>query len=420
MRADPAEQIMPTALRRSVASRSPRRREPVGAPRPIRLVWDPRFLDYDLGPGHPFDERSRALAVDLFEGSLAPEERRSVDRVSRVALASPTELARFHSAAYLAAVSQASEAGDRRLLDAGDTPSFPGCWEASRRVVGATASAVLTAVEDHRSSVVLAGGLHHAAPERASGFCILNDLGVAIALALERGARVAYVDLDAHHGDGVGYGFYRDGRLLDVDFHQDGRTLFPGTGAISEVGAGDGAGLKVNVPFPPGAGDEALVPTAGRLLPSLFETFRPDLLVLQHGVDGHWGDPLARLQYTPAGYAAVDRLALRLAGERGIPFVLTGGGGYRAESVSRVLAGAARLAAGLPLPADDARVPEPWADRFQAVLGAPPPQRWVDPPRLRPSPWNRALEDETFGALERALGRRFPRPDTGPAAARAS
>jgi acetoin utilization protein AcuC len=264
------------------------------------------------------------------------------------------------------------------------------------------------ALEDGSIGLAPAGGLHHAHPDRASGFCIFNDVAVAIATARGQGRKVAYVDLDAHHGDGVMYGFYRDGGLLDIDFHQDGRTLFPGTGDVTETGAGDGRGLKVNVPLPPGAGDEALVPLAARLLPPLLRDFRPGVVVVQHGVDGHWGDPLAHLRYTAAGYAEVDRRLRGLAQEIGARLVVTGGGGYRAASVSRVLARTGRLLADLPLPADDAPLPPLWVERFSAQFEAPAPRRWIDRPPSTPSPWSPEREERLVAALASALGRPFP------------
>jgi len=206
------------------------------------------------------------------------------------------------------------------------------------------------------------------------------------------------------------YGFYSTGRLLDIDFHQDGRTLFPGTGHVTETGTGDGAGLKVNVPLPPGAGDEALVPLVQRLVPPLIREFRPDLLVVQHGVDGHWGDPLARLQYTPAGYAEVDRTLLELAREFGGRLVVTGGGGYHPSNVARTLARTAYRLAGIPLPSDESPLPEEWRAVFFETFGFPAPSRWVDPCALARSPWGLMSEERLVRSIEEALGRRFPKP----------
>ncbi|EQD44777.1 Histone deacetylase superfamily, partial [mine drainage metagenome] len=171
-------------------------------------------------------------------------------------------------------------------LDHGDTPAFPGCFEEAARIVEGTVRAVDFALAERGRAFHPAGGLHHAHRDAASGFCIFNDVAVGVERAVSAGHRVAYLDIDAHHGDGVMYGFYDSGRVLDIDVHQDGRTLFPGTGAVSEIGAGDGEGRKVNVPLPPGAGDETLVPLVARLVPTLLRDFRPDLIVVQHGADG--------------------------------------------------------------------------------------------------------------------------------------
>ncbi len=376
----------------------------------LSVVWDPRFRSYDLGPGHPFDEASRESAVRLIEASLPTGPRASIEWLRTVEPATDSSLLAFHAGRYLEQIRAASASGSRRPLDGGDTPAFPGCFEASARIVAGTARAIGLVLERGGTAFAPAGGLHHAHRDRASGFCIFNDLAVGIAGALEAGRRVAYVDLDVHHGDGVMYGFYRTGRLLDIDFHQDGRTLFPGTGHVTETGSGDGAGLKVNVPLPPGAGDEALVPLARRLLPPLLEEFRPELLVVQHGVDGHWGDPLAQLQYTASGYAAVDRLLVDLASQSGGRLVVTGGGGYEPRNVARTLARAAYLLAGVELPADPTPLPDAWREEFFESFGLPAPARWVDLPKLAPSSWGSSHEMRLVRDLEGALGRRFPTP----------
>jgi len=376
----------------------------------LSVVWDPRFRSYDFGPDHPFSEAGRDLAVRLLERSLRPAQRDGIDWQREVEPAASPILLTFHDESYLQRVRAASAAAHAWPLDTGDTPSFPGCFEASARIVAGTERAVRIVLERGGVAFAPAGGLHHAHRDRASGFCIFNDPAIAIAGALEAGRRVAYIDIDAHHGDGVMYGFYGTGRLLDIDVHQDGRTLFPGTGAITETGTGDGAGLKVNVPLPPGAGDEALVPLVRRLVPPLLREFRPELVVVQHGVDGHWGDPLAQLQYTPSGYAEVDRVLLALAHEFGGRLVVTGGGGYDAGNVARTLARSALVLAGEALPPDSSPVPDGWRVDFFETVGRPAPSLWVDPPELRGSPWGPASELRLVTALENALGRRFPPP----------
>lgn len=375
------------------------------------VVWTDRFLDYDFGPHHPFTERSRGLAARLLEEALATAPSDTVGWTRSVKVADRATLETFHRAEYLEFVESASGLAKQLLLDSGDTPSFPGCYEASARLVQGAIDALDFTLEHRQPAFHPAGGLHHAHPQRASGFCIFNDVAIAVAHALKKGHRVAYIDIDAHHGDGVMYGFYDSGRVLDIDFHQDGRTLFPGTGFPYEVGRGDGAGLKANLPFPPGAGDEALLPVFRRVVPALLQQFRPDVIVLQHGVDGHFGDEIAHLQYSPRAYAEVDRMVLALAKEltRG-RLLVTGGGGYRAESVSRVLARAGVILAGLPEPPDHTALPAPWRKEFRTTFGREAPETWGDAWEPEPSPWTDADERALVAQLESKLGEKLSVP----------
>lgn len=326
-------------------------------------------------------------------------------------VASRATLETFHQSEYIEFVERASGLDREVLLDAGDTPAFRGCHEAAARLVQGAVDALDYTIEHRRPAFHPAGGLHHAHPGRASGFCIFNDVAIAVARGMRRGHRVAYIDIDAHHGDGVMYGFYDSGRVLDVDFHQDGRTLFPGTGFPQEVGRADGAGLKANIPLPPGAGDEALLPIFHRVVPPLLRWFRPHVIVLQHGVDGHYGDGLARLQYSPAAYAEIDRTILALAHElTGDRLLVTGGGGYRPESVSRVFARTGAILAGVPVPDDRASLPAHWRREFTSAFGTEAPTTWTDPSVLDPSPWTKDDEKGLIGQLEAKLGERFPPP----------
>jgi len=375
------------------------------------VVWSERFLDYDFGPHHPFTESSRGLASQLLEAAASSAPAGSLGWTRSVKVADRPTLETFHRAEYLDFVESASGLAKQLLLDTGDTPSFPGCYEASARLVQGAIEALENTLEHGRPAFHPAGGLHHAHPQRASGFCIFNDVAIAVAHALQKGHRVAYIDIDAHHGDGVMYGFYDSGRVLDIDFHQDGRTLFPGTGFPHEVGRGDGAGLKANLPFPPGAGDEALLPTFRRVVPTLLRQFRPDVIVLQHSVDGHFGDEIAHLQYSPKAYAEVDRVVLALARELTHGRLLvTGGGGYRAESVSRVLARTGLILAGLPEPPEHAPLPSAWRKEFHTTFGREAPATWGDAVELDPSPWTDADEQNLVAQLESKLGEKLSVP----------
>lgn len=378
----------------------------------VVVVWDDRFREYDFGPGHPFTEASRALAVRLLE-TLEPASASGSPRyLNRVPPADRLSLERFHRPAYLDRLATLEGSSRRELLDQGDTPSFPGCFGASRRLVGGT----LVALEEitsgrTRRAFNPGGGLHHAHPDRASGFCILNDLAVTIAAALggHQIDRVAYLDIDAHHGDGVMYGFFEDGRVLDIDFHQDGRTIFPGTGSAAEVGRGDGAGLKVNLPLPPGTGDAGLVALFERVAAPMLVDFRPQLMVLQCGVDGHAGDSLGatQLAYSPAGYRHVVRRVTEIAAGLGeVPVLATGGGGYTAEHVARILASVAYWVAAREVPPH--ALPLAWREAFTREFGRPAPASWEAP--ADPEPWTAVEEERIVRPLSTALGRKFPRP----------
>jgi acetoin utilization protein AcuC len=378
---------------------------------PVDVVWDDRFLDYSFGASHPFTQKSRHLAVRLLEESeFFPQGKGGPVRTTHAPVASETDLLRFHDRSYIELVRRVGHSSHPGLLDRGDTPGFKGCHEAAARIVGGTLlglESVLSGRGGH--AINPAGGLHHAAPGGASGFCIYDDVAIAIAAALEgphRVKRVAYVDIDAHHGDGVMYGFYGDGRVLDIDFHQDGRTLFPGTGFVHETGKGDGKGLKVNVPLPPTAGDEALVPLFGRIVPKMLRSFRPDLIVLQTGVDAHAGDPLAHLQYTPKAYefaiGTVHDLSHELCEGR---LLETGGGGYLAMNVSRVLARAAAHLAQDPLGAAGSdRLPASWRSEFERVTGDPAPTTWGETAPLYDSRWTSEMTEKMLELLGKELG----------------
>ncbi|MCI4358408.1 MAG: acetoin utilization protein AcuC [Thermoplasmata archaeon] len=325
--------------------------------------------------------------------------------------ASRLELRRFHDRRYLDLVEKFSAQSGRMFLDSGDTPSFPGCGAAASRIVGgAIASLESVRVGRARRAFHPAGGLHHAHRSRAAGFCIFNDVGVALALATGPGGayrRVAYVDIDAHHGDGVMYGFFDSGRVLDIDFHQDGRTLFPGTGAVEETGQGDGAGLKANVPLPPGTGDRGFASAFLRVVPTLLRSYRPEIIVLQHGVDGHFGDPLARLRYSASSFSLAVGTLMALAEElcQG-RLIVTGGGGYNPRNVARLLAACGFLLSGQYPP--EGALPGAWRARFEVETGGRAPANW---PNLRPAPAGdpspRAIRN-VVRALSEELGVKFP------------
>ena len=289
------------------------------------FLWSDGFRAYDFGPTHPLRpqrvERARTLLRE--RGLLRPDEEREP------APAEEADLLLVHEPAYVAAV-KAGRPSPEHGLGWGDNPVFPGMHEAASLIAGASVAAVRSALEGRAAPVAnLAGGLHHALPGRASGFCIYNDAAVAIAWARKRyGVRVAYVDIDAHHGDGVQAAFYEEPDVLTVSLHESGRYLFPGTGFPDEIGRGPGRGYALNIPLLPGTGDDSFLECLERAL-DVVDRFRPDLLVTQCGVDGHRSDPLAHLAYTTAAYRRAAAL-FRSAADAWCDgrWVILGGGGY--------------------------------------------------------------------------------------------
>jgi acetoin utilization protein AcuC len=271
------------------------------------------------------------------------------------------ELVMVHDPAYIKAVRRGYP--DRRFgLGTPDNPVFDGMHDASALVAGATlaaASAVWSGTAMHAANI--AGGLHHAMRDHASGFCVYNDPALAIARLLALGAeRVAYVDIDVHHGDGVQAAFYNDPRVLTISLHEGPATLFPGTGSAAETGTGAGEGYAVNVALPAGTGDEDWLRAFDAVVPPLLRAFRPQVLVSQHGCDSHRLDPLAHLELTVDGqrraHASLHDLAHEVADGR---WLLTGGGGYAlVEVVPRSWTHLLAIAAGTPI---DPALPTPHA-----------------------------------------------------------
>lgn len=287
---------------------------------------------YGFGYGHPFGHDRLAAFRGEFE---AQGLHRRVD-ILPPALASETELARFHSADHIARVQAMSQHG-RGHLDHGDTPAFQGMYQATCYVVGTLLDAVARVVHGHaRRGFVPIAGLHHARREGASGFCVFNDIGVAIeTLRQVHGMqRIAYVDIDAHHGDGVFYAFEDDPYLCIADLHEDGRYLYPGTGRADETGRGDARGTKLNIPLAPGTDDTRF----RQYWPAVEAQVRagaPQIILLQAGADSIADDPLAHLQLSPASHGYATERLCRLADElcEG-RLVAMGGGGYDRDNLA--------------------------------------------------------------------------------------
>ncbi|HTT52154.1 MAG TPA: acetoin utilization protein AcuC [Streptosporangiaceae bacterium] len=344
----------------------------------LHVAWDDRLTSYDFGPGHPLApvrvELTMALARAL--GVLdAPGLSTAVPKP-----ASTQQLELVHDPAYLAAV-RVGAANPVFGLGTPDNPVFPGMHDASALVAGATlaaAGAVWSGQADHGANV--AGGLHHAMRRSASGFCVYNDPAIAISWLLAQGAqRIAYVDIDVHHGDGVQAAFYDDPRVLTISLHEHPMTLFPGTGLPSDTGGPHADGQAVNVALPAGTGDAGWLRAFDAVVPPLLRQFRPDILVSQHGCDTHRLDPLAHLELSIDAQRTAHHRLHELAHETAAGrWLLTGGGGYELVQVvprtwTHLLAEAAHQ------PVDPAAlIPAQWREYTHARTGMDAPVRMTD------------------------------------------
>lgn len=295
---------------------------------------------YGFPDGHPFGpDRQDAFWAEACRQGL---DARSLLR--EPVCAAESELARFCDPEFLRFV-QASSARGSGYFDYGDTPVFPGAYEAVAHVAGSALDGMRQIMEGRvRRSFQPIGGLHHARRDAAAGFCVLNDTGVVIeSLRAEYGIRrVAYVDIDVHHGDGVYYAYEDDPDVLIVDIHQDGRTLYPGTGDARETGSGDAAGTKLNLPLMPGSGDDAFL-EAWRQGEAFLREARPAFVILQCGADSLAGDPLAALRLSADAHALVARSLCELAEDCAEGRLMGfGGGGYDRSNLARGWSGVLR------------------------------------------------------------------------------
>ena len=297
------------------------------------FIYTDAYLDYDYGPTHPLQIIRLKLTYDLIK-AYGLLDLPSVQFIPTIK-AEEKDLVSFHSKEYLNVLKQANEGylmGDAYLygLGPGDNPIFPGLFNWSLLVTGATLQAV-DFVADGRGEIAfnIAGGLHHAMSARASGFCYINDPVIGIMRLLNRGKRVAYIDIDAHHGDGVQKAFYGINQVLTISLHETGYTLFPGTGFENEIGEGEGEGYSVNLPFPPYTDDEVYLWVFEEVVPELVHAFQPDVVVTQLGVDTFYNDPLTNLHFSILGYERVLKRIKGLAPR----WVALGGGGYNIFNV---------------------------------------------------------------------------------------
>ncbi len=386
----------------------------------VLLLWSPDLLKYDLGATHPMAPGRLALTIELS---------RQLGVLTRPSLAMATPqpaddlmLGLVHTPGYIAAVRGASLRPVAELLAAfglgdADNPIFDSMHEATALVVGGTldaARAIRAGEAQH--AVNLAGGLHHAMPSRASGFCVYNDAAVAIAWLLADGVqRVAYVDIDAHHGDGVEAAFYHDHRVLTVSLHESGYSAFPGTGFPQDMGSGAAEGHAVNVALPPDTGDADWLRAFHAVVPPLIRAFEPEVMVTQLGCDSHRLDPLAHLDLSVdvhrESYALLHELAHEVCEGR---WLAVGGGGY--EVVRVVPRSWTHLLAEITGESLDPQTetPQGWRALVRETTGRDAPERLTDGGTTRYRPWD-AGEGDPDSPLDRAVAatRRAVFPEHG-------
>ncbi len=346
------------------------------------IVWDEGFTGYDFGTEHPMNPVRLDLTARLCDAfGLFDSEA----QVLSPAAATDEALARVHHPDYIAAVRRASAAPDRADMAYGlgtvDDPAFEGMHEVSARIAEgsrAVAEQVWTGASAH--GVNFTGGLHHAMPHMASGFCVYNDVALAIDWLLRNGAeRVAYIDVDAHHGDGVERMFWDDPRVLTVSVHETGMVLFPGSGFPSDIGGAGATGSAANVALPPGVDDAHWLRAIHAVVPALVRAFNPQILVTQHGADSHFADPLAHLSISVDAQRLVAESLHDLAHEVcDGKWIALGGGGYAIiDVVPRSWTHLTAIAMHRPLSVDT-DVPQSWLDHVMKRFGRQGPVRMGD------------------------------------------
>ena len=379
----------------------------------VTAVWTDDYVAYDFGPQHPLKPVRVLLTVELARAC-------GLFDASNVSVVPPRaatrdELLWIHDPAYVDAVEDIGHNVKGAFdnygwgIGLGDNPAFANMHEASSLVCGggiAAAEAVWTGGSDH--AWYPAGGLHHAMPSRAAGFCIYNDPALSIRWMLENGAsKVAYVDVDVHHGDGVQEMFYDDDRVLTISLHESGSFLFPGTGFVDEVGAPGAEGASVNVALPPYTHDDAYRAAFEEVVPPLIEAFAPDVLFTQLGCDTHITDPLAHLALSTPTYRWLAGAFHRIAHERcGGRWIATGGGGYQIYAVvprAWTIYFAELVGAELP-----DRVPESWIETAREHGATDLIEPFTDPPVDIPSSRKDEATERARAAADETRARLFP------------
>jgi acetoin utilization protein AcuC len=313
---------------------------------PVLVVKDPLIAAYGFGEKHPFGpDRHDVFHAELEKTGVAEQVTFAAARY-----ASREELTSYHTERYIDFV-KVSCADGTQFLDGGDTPAFAGLYESATAVVGATLNmvdAIMTGTA--RSAFVPIGGLHHAFRDKTAGFCVFNDPGIAIEILRSQYGlkRIAYVDIDAHHGDGIFYAFEADPATFIADMHEDGRALFPGTGHASETGSGEAVGTKLNIPLRPRS-DDADFYAAWERVEAFLEAAAPEFILFQCGADSLAGDPITHLLFSPDAHAFAARRLCEIAQRHASGRLLAmGGGGYNRANLAAGWTGVVRELAAFP------------------------------------------------------------------------
>lgn len=348
-------------------------------PRPsTQVIWSEEMMAYRFSESHPMHPARLDLTARLCTG-LGLFDRENLVLVAPP-VATDAELALVHDPDYIAAVRAVSAdptvPNAKRGLGTEDNPVYAGIHEASARLAGGSLVAADAIAGEKALHVVnFGGGMHHAARGKASGFCIYNDAALAIQRLLDSGfARVLYIDVDAHHGDGTQNIFWNEPRVMTISMHESGMSLFPGTGYANEVGGPDALGTAVNLAVPARTPDAAWLRAFHAVVPQIATAFAPEVIVSQHGCDGHVDDDLSNLRLSVDAQRQnaldISELAERLCGGR---WIATGGGGYNITGVvPRTWSHLVAIASGAPVPLRTP-VPEPWREYVAQRYGVTAP-----------------------------------------------
>ena len=358
------------------------------------FVYEDRLAAHELSAVHPMKPIRIRHAFELARAAGFLDGPRG--QVLEPRPATMDELLLFHERVYLDAVKTIGAGlsiADELMFgfNGGDNPAYPGLFEAQALSAGSTLVAAESVLSGFTNvAFAPAGGLHHAMPRRASGFCVFNDPAIAIQKLVDEGLRIAYVDIDCHHGDGVQHAFYRTDRVLTISIHESGQFLFPGTGFITEIGTGKGAGYSVNLPLAPYTGDAVYLEVFDAIVPPLLRAFEPDAVFTQLGIDTHYLDPITHLRLTTQGFTRVVAKLADVIRETCNRWIASGGGGYDLGAVARGWAMAYAVMAGVD-------IPDCIPDSFTAL---PNLTRFAD---VNPDPLNARLDPQVRAYAQRSV-----------------